>query len=115
MSWILLVEDDDNLREVLEAAFILSGFDVRTARHGREALALLDEGDLPQLVITDLRMPVMDGVKLISLLREMARTRHLPIIVVSAEEVHLPGLQAHFKKPFEFEHLRLAAEQYVSV
>jgi CheY-like chemotaxis protein len=61
MATVLLVEDDDDVREMIGRALQLGGHEVRAARHGREALALLHERHKPSLILTDLMMPVMDG------------------------------------------------------
>jgi DNA-binding response OmpR family regulator len=57
---VLVVEDDELLRETLEEVLVDEGHDVRTAAHGQEALELIAAWD-PQLIILDLMMPVMDG------------------------------------------------------
>ncbi len=79
---LLLVEDDPCLREMLEYALTIQGHDVRTAGDGAAALTLLEQG-LPELVLTDLQMPRMDGLSLLSELRSRDATRHLPVIMLS--------------------------------
>ena len=77
---ILLVDDDPNLLVVLSERLTADGFDVATARDGREALRRLATG-WPDLLIIDMMMPRLDGL---SLAREIKARADLPIIVLSA-------------------------------
>ena len=61
MSKILVVEDDPSLRTMLRLIFEKAGYEVAEAAHGKAALELLDGPDLPDIVTTDLMMPVMGG------------------------------------------------------
>lgn len=82
---ILVVDDDDDFRELLVEYLRASGRRVRPARHGAEALAAIaqDDGAIG-LVLLDLRMPVMDGF---DLCRHLEGSPHaaLPIVVITAE------------------------------
>jgi len=80
---ILIVEDDDDLREALESVLGDHGYDVVTARNGDEALRLVAT-EPPALVITDMYMPGVDGFRLIEMLRGQSATSDLPIILLSA-------------------------------
>ncbi|MFO0907625.1 MAG: response regulator [Isosphaeraceae bacterium] len=86
---VLLVEDTAFLREALSRVLRRQGYEVVEASDGQAALRLL-ESELPDLVVTDLAMPVMDGIELIHRLRNDDRTATLPILVVTAE----PTIQA---------------------
>lgn len=77
---ILLVDDDPNLLVLLADQLRNDGYDIVTARDGREALRLL-KGGWPDLLIIDMMMPRMDGL---SLAREIKAQADLPIIVLSA-------------------------------
>ena len=81
---VLLVEDAPYLRYAFGRLLRLQGFDVREANDGREALDVLEEF-LPDLVLTDLMMPVMDGVELIRRLQADPRTQGLPIVAITAD------------------------------
>ena len=59
---ILVVEDDPELAEVYQTLLIEAEYDVKVAHNGKEALRMVDEHK-PQLILLDLRMPVMDGVE----------------------------------------------------
>ena len=81
---ILIVEDDEDLRETIVDALHLHGFDTLTARHGAEALDVLAR-IRPALIVLDLMMPVMDGH---AFLDERARSedlRDIPVVVTSTK------------------------------
>lgn len=79
---IVLVEDDRDLAEVTQAALEIEGLDVAVAHDGEEGLALIDRTH-PDVVITDLIMPVLDGLQLIQRLQAGPLPRS-PVIAVSA-------------------------------
>jgi sigma-B regulation protein RsbU (phosphoserine phosphatase) len=83
-SRILLVEDNAFQRQVLTHILHRSGFAyVRTAMHGREAVEVM-RGELPDLVITDLEMPEMNGFDLCRLMKQDAQLQHVPVLVQTA-------------------------------
>lgn len=81
---ILLVEDAAFLRYAFGRLLRMHGFEVREATDGREALREIAESQ-PDLVLTDLMMPVMDGVELIRRLRADPATRALPVVAITAD------------------------------
>lgn len=81
---VLLVEDAPFLRYAFGRLLRIYGFDVREATDGREALDQMDEFR-PHLVLTDLMMPVMDGVELIRRLKENPANADLPIVAITAD------------------------------
>ena len=94
MSRILIVEDDPSLRNLLRLIFEVAGYEVAEAGHGRAALDLIEGPLLPDIVTTDLMMPVMNGNELIRRLRSEARTASIPIVVLSANAQAAEGVQA---------------------
>src|SRR5688500_1119896 len=84
---ILIVEDDDDVRDALSALLEEHGYAVDTARDGSEAVRKV-EHDPPSLVISDVRMPGMDGFHLVERLREQPATADVPIILLSALDEH---------------------------
>jgi two-component system, sensor histidine kinase and response regulator len=80
---VLLVDDLEENLLALEALLRKDGLEFLTARSGREALELLLVNDVA-LALVDLQMPVMDGFELAELMRGSERTRHVPIIFVTA-------------------------------
>lgn len=84
MAAVLLVEDNDDVREMMALALKLDGHQVEVAANGREALDRLRGGVRPCLILLDLMMPVMNGWELRSALREDPELRDIPIVVISA-------------------------------
>jgi DNA-binding response OmpR family regulator len=81
---ILIIEDDEDLRDLVKTMLEMHDFQVQTAQHGREALERVRE-HMPNLILLDMKMPVMDGP---SFAREF-RARHgglVPIVVITAAE-----------------------------
>jgi two-component system chemotaxis response regulator CheY len=100
---ILIVEDDPNLRIVIRMVLERVGYEVTEARHGVAALELID-GGAPDLVIADMRMPVMDGVELMDRIRSKPETATLPIVLLSGLQVDDRAWRlatAVVAKPFE--------------
>jgi CheY-like chemotaxis protein len=79
---ILFVDDEERLRELAKAILELQGYEVLCAKDGFEGLAALKES-LPDLIISDLQMPKMDGFEFLSVIRQ--RFPQLPVIVISGE------------------------------
>jgi CheY-like chemotaxis protein len=114
---VLLIEDDDDLREAELDALEGAGIRVVTAREGREALDLV-EREMPGVIFLDMRMPGMDGW---AFAREF-RSRHgrgAPIVVTTAapdalkraEEIDAEGVLA---KPFEAQRFIELAQQHLA-
>jgi DNA-binding response OmpR family regulator len=82
---VLVVEDDDALRKVLELRLQLEGFDVCAARDGQAGLEALDDFR-PDVVITDLMMPRVDGFAFCRRARDRDGWAWLPIIVLTARQ-----------------------------
>ena len=109
-SSVLVVDDDSQVREFLRD-ILQPRFDVLEAGDGAEALRILgDQG--PQVVVSDLMMPVMDGAGLLRAMRSDERMRHIPFILLSAKgtvdsqiEALENGADAYVAKPFHPRHL----------
>jgi two-component system, chemotaxis family, chemotaxis protein CheY len=80
---ILAVDDSRIMLDLI--ALTLAEFDVITAGNGREALAWLAEGAAPDLILSDLNMPVMGGMELIQRVRAGELHRHVPILMLTTE------------------------------
>lgn len=116
MSFILVVDDDASHRTLICDALEEMGYQTLQAANGREALDQL-EGDLPQAVLLDLRMPVMSGWGLLDALKKMPRARGLPIIIISGYgfewEAELVGAAGYISKPVDLDKVRLTVQQIV--
>jgi CheY-like chemotaxis protein len=84
MATILVVEDNDDVRDMMAVSLQLEGHRVVTARNGQHALEVLDRGPRPCLILLDLMMPVMDGWEFQRRVAERPEFREIPIVVVSA-------------------------------
>lgn len=114
-STILLVDDDEDVREAVASALEEEGYDVVVAREGAEALDALRGDCTPQLILLDLTMPHMTGVEFKRrLLAEMPALSRIPVVVMSAdvegrEKARLLGATAFLRKPIRlgelFRHL----------
>ncbi len=104
----MLVVDD--LREFLTMvkAILSKDYEIVTAHNGEEAIELLENGLKPDLIVTDLRMPCMDGHQLIARIRNSKNGyKNLPIVVLSSvdkaserRELLRQGISGYIQKPF---------------
>ena len=106
---ILVAEDEDDMRDVLEAYLTISGYEAVTAKNGAEALDKVREGGFDAAVM-DIMMPVMDGVEALKRMRDEGNT--VPVLLLTAKaEVRdrVAGLDAgaddYLTKPFAMEEL----------
>jgi CheY-like chemotaxis protein len=81
---VLVVDDDDDVREATAAILAAEGYRTIGAAHGKEALAILQNGARVGAIVLDLKMPVMDGVELRKLLRADPALARIPVVVVTA-------------------------------
>ncbi len=101
---VLVVDDDDDVREILSLVLEAEGFRVRTAWNGREALnelARLDAG----VMLLDLRMPIMSGWEVIEVLREEGRLRRIPIAICTSSPRDAPPGFPILPKPVDFDQM----------
>jgi CheY-like chemotaxis protein len=107
---ILVVDDDEDSREVLRLILEAEGHRVSSAADGVQAYARMTAGDLPSLILLDLMMPQMDGPTLVSELKQAPPLADIPFIVISgdqaaSERAVLLGAAAYLVKPVELEEL----------
>ncbi|MDB4986614.1 MAG: glnG5 [Myxococcaceae bacterium] len=104
MKTILLVEDNDDVREAVAELLRDEGYDVREAEHGGVALEQLAQMETePCLVLLDLMMPVMSGPELLRVLSETNRLASLRVVVLSAggKAGDAPEAKKFLRKPVE--------------
>ena len=104
---VLVVDDDPAIRLLCAIHLELAGLAVIEAKDGRDALARA-RSSLPDLVLTDVGMPRLDGFQLADALRRDARTRTIPLVFLSSEpsaadraRAQILGAVAYLTKPFE--------------
>ena len=107
MTRILAVDDSPSMREMVSLALRAAGFDVTPAVNGASALALAQQSTF-DLVLSDVNMPEMDGIALISALRAEPRYKHTPILMLTTEasperkaEGKRAGATGWIVKPFD--------------
>ncbi|TWG89416.1 two-component system response regulator [Luteimonas sp. J16] len=118
---ILLIEDNPDDAELTRIAFAQAGIDRQlvVVRDGAEALDYLfargqyasrDTGELPAIVLLDLNLPKLDGREVLQAIRGDARTRSLPVVVLTTsdepfdvEATYALGVNSYIRKPVAFE------------
>ena len=113
---IVVVDDEESLCELM-AEILSEQYQVFKAFNGKEALAVIRENK-PDLVISDIMMPHMTGLEMLSILRREEVTRHLPVILLSAAyspagEI-LKQVTAFITKPFEIETLESLVDEAIN-
>jgi len=114
---ILIVEDEQDLSTLLRFVFEKFGYEVAEAHDGQDALDLLGVTKPqantfePDVIITDVMMPVMDGFTLVSQLQEHSATRKIPVIIMTAKGqtrdlFQSSNLAGFIEKPFEPKQLK---------
>jgi CheY-like chemotaxis protein len=109
MKKILILEDDQSILEMLEEILANEGYDVYTSMNGIEGISTL-ESMTPDLILTDVSMPLMDGFDFGKRLLQNPIWKNIPIIAMSAEDqkidkLELHGLSNFIKKPLEINQL----------
>jgi CheY-like chemotaxis protein len=105
---VLVVDDEVAILEALESVLADLGHRVSCAQNGRVALDLLERGLSPNVIITDLMMPVVNGFELISSLQRRSEWKGIPVIVASANRGYEGSdlrVSAVLRKPFSLEEL----------
>lgn len=105
----LIVDDSSVMRKIVERCLRQAGMDlgqVQEASNGAEALALLNSNQF-DLILSDINMPVMDGIEFIRHLKEVEATKNIPIVMITTEggEKHVMealslGAKGYIRKPF---------------
>lgn len=116
---ILIVDDEKDVRDMLDELFRIEGYDTLTASNGKEGLDYYKKF-LPDLVITDIRMPVMDGVELVENLCNI--NKNVKIVYITGWEssqsrhkrdiIHDTKFK-YLKKPFELAEIVRVVNEYI--
>lgn len=111
MAKILIVDDEKQLREMLTMRLEASGYEVITAADGEEGLKKTNKEN-PDLILLDIMMPGMDGLVVLSRLKNNLETSFIPVIMLTAKgdtsavmELQTAGATDYVIKPFEAENL----------
>ncbi len=116
---ILIVDDSATLRQVVSIALRGAGYNVVEASNGKEALGKLD-GSKINLIISDVNMPIMDGITLVKEVKKLPNYKFTPIIMLTTEgsdemkrEGQAAGAKAWVVKPFQPEQMLKAVSMLV--
>jgi CheY-like chemotaxis protein len=116
---ILLVEDDDDLRELYGYMLLAAGYKVSAVRNGLEAFAEI-QVNRPDVVVTDIAMPVLNGLDLIVAVRSNDEFADLPVVAITSlgedirEQARAAGATNAIDKPTEVERMREVIDAAVS-
>jgi len=121
MPTILVVEDSPAMRQLLSFAMKrIPGSKVIEATDGVDALKKLSSEKI-EIIIADINMPIMDGLKLLSLVREHAKYKNIPVIIVTTEGAEEDrkkalsiGANAYLTKPIQTQELIKLVSHYIS-
>ena len=114
----LVVEDDEDIRDLLSTLLTVLGFEVRAANNGAVGLDMLRAAWRPDLIVLDLMMPVMNGWAFRAEQRKIDGVRDVPVIVLSARRPPFREVEASFEvaeilpKPFDLDHFLAAVSRH---
>jgi len=116
---ILVVDDDPGILEALKVMLEDQGYSVETASNGN-IIQILDEANLPSMIILDVMLSGMDGRVIAEKLRKKKETKEIPIVMISANPYAATdcvkrGANAFLAKPFEIDDLLTVVHKYVPV
>ncbi len=119
-DYILIVEDDFDIREALTQILEEEGYPVRGAANGKEALEVAASGPTPSLILLDLMMPVMNGWQFRAEQLQNPRLASVPVLVISADPHVQPkaatlGVAGLLKKPVSLDDLLAAVKTHRKV
>jgi CheY-like chemotaxis protein len=112
LAWILIVDDEPDIRFLMRLIFEAAGHEVTEARNGAAGLKSVTARQ-PDLVTTDVMMPTMDGLEFIRRLRTDPETAAIPILVVSANSELATAANARLRKPFQPDELLVAVARLI--
>ena len=116
---ILIVDDEEGIREVLSASLEHRDYDILTAVDGQDGLEQAQQ-NIPDLILLDVVMPKLDGWQVMQILQQDEKTRDIPIVIVSAKSETESIFRSkehravdHFIKPVNLHELRAFVHRYV--
>lgn len=119
MKTIFLIEDDEDIRVIVERILSMREYNVITAVNGQDALRVLKTGLVPHLILLDLMMPVMDGAEFRRQQRELfPQLNSVPLLVMSADgqiQQKLKNFSAsgYIKKPMDLDNFLQVIQNFI--
>lgn len=115
---ILIVDDETDLLRIACFRLKKTGYQVLSAVNGQEALKLIEE-EIPDLILLDVRLPLMEGPDVCSRIKKDDRLKHIPVILFTAstmgihERVTACGAQGYILKPFSADELFSKIKEFI--
>jgi CheY-like chemotaxis protein len=111
---ILIVEDDEGIRDALKLMLEFDGYEVETAENGKVGIERLSTIETPCVILLDLMMPVMDGWEFADVLKKNTAHASIPIVVVTAfaDKARSVGAARIVKKPVDMDTLLGFVREY---
>lgn len=111
---VLVVEDDEDIRNVLTDLLESEGYSATSAANGQEALDVLETIEKPCLVLLDMMMPIMNGREFLDKVKKDTRLAPIPILIVSAiaDRTNTSGSIGFLKKPIDIDVVLKVVSQY---
>jgi DNA-binding response OmpR family regulator len=119
LAKILVIEDNRDSRDILAKLLRMSGYDVMSANDGEAGLATALKQE-PDLIITDIHMPNMNGIEFVQRVRKDQALDKTPVLVVTAFGAHVAreainaGADAATEKPFDFDRFLITVENLIA-
>jgi len=117
---VLLVEDEEDVRTYIKES-LKEHYTILEASNGKEALLIIEEEE-PDLIVSDIMMPEMDGLELTKKIKNDLKTCHIPVILLTAkasQEQKLEGLEegadSYIPKPFNSKHLQIRVKKLLEI
>ena len=98
-GWVLVLEDDAELRETLTAGLTRAGLVVRCAIDGAEALRMFEEHQVPAVVLSDLMVPGVLGKSVLEYMKGEVELREIPVAIITGSPERAPAGYRVFTKP----------------
>lgn len=120
MQEVMIIDDEEDLRELIETMLVKKGYDVLKAENGEKALDILED-KTPNLILLDIHMPGLDGWKTLKEMERRGITENSPVIMFTVEELtfvkmlrkDIEGLVGYIEKPFERKKLLKIIKEYI--
>lgn len=116
MGNILIIDDDDAIRKSIASVLELEGYSTSSASDGKQALEMIRAGQIPDIILLDMMMPVMNGWAFLDFLRANANTAQIPVVVVSAFAESAKSVRPHafVPKPVQLKALLNTIQSFVA-
>lgn len=119
MATILLIEDNLTILENLTEYFEMEGYKILTATNGKKGIELANK-NIPDLIICDTKMPVMDGYEVLQLILDLKKTHEIPFIFSTSNSENVDrtkalelGADDYIIKPFELQTILAMAKKWI--